>query len=274
MKKTIILILAIALCGELFSQAPSTVRGFSGLTFRLRDSALVYQRQSYSYSPSDAPEYMKLWPVFKTSAGYVGIGTHTPSATLDVVGTFQYTDGNQSSGRVLTSDANGNATWAAGAGISPGEQGQIYQTSNSAAAWKYDTTTLVTFNAGANFAADTAAFTDSTIYGSFKLMGNDTFYVTGVSVVLYSNNAITDSLGIQITYNDTINVIGSHVFAATYGVNNGTTGQDADADDFTGSNSVPIPPGNWVWLKSPTVVAGRKPYYLSVSIIGYKKRVN
>lgn len=159
-------------------------------------------------------------------------------------------------------------------GVTAGSQGQIYQTSNGAATWKYDTTTLVTFTAGANFAADTAAFTDSTIYGSFKLMGNDTFYVTGVSVVSYSNNAITDSLGIQITYNDTINVIGSHVFAATYGVNNGTTGQDADADDFTGSNSVPIPPGNWVWLKSPTVVAGRKPYHLSVSIIGYKKRVN
>jgi hypothetical protein len=34
-----------------------------------------------------------------------------PSATLDVLGTFQYTDGNQAAGKVLTSDASGNATW-------------------------------------------------------------------------------------------------------------------------------------------------------------------
>ena len=41
----------------------------------------------------------------------VGIGLTNPSATLDVVGTVQIVDGNQSSGKVLTSDADGNATW-------------------------------------------------------------------------------------------------------------------------------------------------------------------
>jgi len=41
----------------------------------------------------------------------VGIGLTNPSATLDVVGTVQIVDGNQSSGKVLTSDANGNASW-------------------------------------------------------------------------------------------------------------------------------------------------------------------
>lgn len=43
--------------------------------------------------------------------GHVGLGTVTPDATLDVVGSFQYIDGNQTQGYVLTSDANGNATW-------------------------------------------------------------------------------------------------------------------------------------------------------------------
>jgi len=47
----------------------------------------------------------------------VGIGTSTPSAKLDVVGTTELNgtvtiiDGNQAAGRVLTSDASGNATW-------------------------------------------------------------------------------------------------------------------------------------------------------------------
>ncbi len=44
-------------------------------------------------------------------AGNIGIGNATPDATLDLVGTFQYDDGNQQAGYVLTSDANGNATW-------------------------------------------------------------------------------------------------------------------------------------------------------------------
>lgn len=41
----------------------------------------------------------------------VGIGVTAPSASLHVVGTMRYADGSQASGSVLTSDANGNATW-------------------------------------------------------------------------------------------------------------------------------------------------------------------
>ncbi len=43
--------------------------------------------------------------------GNTGLGDTTPEATLDVEGTLQYVDGNQASGRVLTSDADGNASW-------------------------------------------------------------------------------------------------------------------------------------------------------------------
>ena len=45
------------------------------------------------------------------AATKVGIGTTAPSAKLHVDGTLRYVDGNQGDGKVLTSDANGNATW-------------------------------------------------------------------------------------------------------------------------------------------------------------------
>lgn len=43
----------------------------------------------------------------------VGIGTTTPADRLHVVGNIRMVDGNQATGRVLTSDANGRATWQA-----------------------------------------------------------------------------------------------------------------------------------------------------------------
>lgn len=46
-------------------------------------------------------------------SGEIGIGTSTPDTTLHLVGKMKYQDGTQADGRVLTSDANGNATWEA-----------------------------------------------------------------------------------------------------------------------------------------------------------------
>jgi hypothetical protein len=47
----------------------------------------------------------------------MGIGTVTPAAKLDIIGTIKITDGTQAAGSVLTSDANGLASWQpAGAG--------------------------------------------------------------------------------------------------------------------------------------------------------------
>ncbi len=51
--------------------------------------------------------------------GFVGIGNGTPSANLDVVGTVQIVDGNQGAGKVLTSDALGNASWQSASGGTP-----------------------------------------------------------------------------------------------------------------------------------------------------------
>ncbi|HRF80383.1 MAG TPA: beta-propeller fold lactonase family protein, partial [Flavobacteriales bacterium] len=41
----------------------------------------------------------------------VGIGTSAPDTTLQVVGGINYQDGNQGAAKLLTSDANGNASW-------------------------------------------------------------------------------------------------------------------------------------------------------------------
>lgn len=124
---------------------------------------------------------------------------------------------------------------------------------------------IISFTAGAGFAADTTVFTDSTLYGSFYT-GQDSFYVTKAFAVLKGQSG--DTLGVQIVYNDTFNVTGTVVGGGTLAVNNRTTGNSFDISTNSG-----IPPNMWVWLKSPTVVAGKKPEYLSVTLIGYRKYI-
>lgn len=51
------------------------------------------------------------------TTGNVGVGTSTPDAKLHVAGAVKIVDGTQAAGKVLTSDANGVASWQA-AGIS------------------------------------------------------------------------------------------------------------------------------------------------------------
>ncbi|MCB0768137.1 MAG: hypothetical protein KDB95_13090, partial [Flavobacteriales bacterium] len=53
--------------------------------------------------------------------GHVGIGTTTPSAMLDVDGTIRFRNGSEAPGKLLVSDADGNATWSSvtGSGLFP-----------------------------------------------------------------------------------------------------------------------------------------------------------
>jgi hypothetical protein len=44
-------------------------------------------------------------------SGNVGIGTASPSANLDIEGSFQFKDGTEGEAKLLTSDAQGNAIW-------------------------------------------------------------------------------------------------------------------------------------------------------------------
>jgi uncharacterized protein (TIGR02145 family) len=84
----------------------------------------------------------------------VGVGTGAPDATFQVNGSFKLVDGNQSNGKVLTSDANGVATWQTASGVSlpAGTSGQTL---------RYDGTNWVAnsvlFNNGTNVGVGTAS---------------------------------------------------------------------------------------------------------------------
>mgnify|MGYP003430871178 FL=1 len=54
--------------------------------------------------------------IWSDASGNIGIGTNTPTATLSVSGSFRLTDGTQGNGKVLTSDASGNASWEVASG--------------------------------------------------------------------------------------------------------------------------------------------------------------
>ena len=55
--------------------------------------------------------FISLLTVKMIHAQNVGIGTSTPNAKLDVIGTIKVTDGTQGAGKILTSDAAGLASW-------------------------------------------------------------------------------------------------------------------------------------------------------------------
>ena len=49
--------------------------------------------------------------IYNANSGNVGIGTISPAAKLHIAGSIAVSDGSQGAGKVLTSDANGLATW-------------------------------------------------------------------------------------------------------------------------------------------------------------------
>lgn len=119
---------------------------------------------------------------------------------------------------------------------------------------------------------DTALFTTSNIYGSFFNAKSDTLIVTSLKAVMIPGSTPfgTDTLAVQLYWNDTINVALGNSYKVLntnpLGINSTTVGTtDTSFDNAT------IPPNVWVWCKSPGVVTGRKPKALVVQLTGYKR---
>lgn len=168
-------------------------------------------------------------------------------------------------GTAPTSSILGAIVWAEGGELKARDGGGNVTVLTDAPGTTYDPEALASVTAGAGFAVDTVVFTDSTLYGSFYT-DQDSFYITKVIVVMKGQAG--DTLGIRIAYNDTINVGGTYIDGGILAVNSRTTG-----NEFSISTNQGIPPGSWVWVKSPTVIAGKKPEYLSVTMVGYRKYI-
>ena len=78
------------------------------------------------FDPNDTLGYGRTWwsdmlgrnVLYKDNFGNIGIGANNylPTATIDLIGTLRIRGNSAGAGKVLTSDANGNATWQASGG--------------------------------------------------------------------------------------------------------------------------------------------------------------
>jgi hypothetical protein len=83
------------------------------MVFQENENAGLYVYFNNKWNKLDTAMWNSSSGNLSFSSGNVGIGTASPAAKLEVNGSFKYTDGNQAANKILTSDANGNASWQA-----------------------------------------------------------------------------------------------------------------------------------------------------------------
>jgi hypothetical protein len=122
---------------------------------------------------------------FATVTPNMGLGTSSPTSRLHVVGDLRLVNGTQGAGKVLTSDANGNATWQAPAGGGLATADFIYNEEFTGSA-----TLAITI-------ANTAIANKYNVYKNGVLLPLSQYTVSGTTLTLVSRDSADD---ISITY--------------------------------------------------------------------------
>jgi len=111
-----------------------------------------------------------------------------------------------------------------------------------------------------SFSKDTTRTTD--FYGSFYNSGSDSLVITEMTSVLQGTSP---SVTVDIQWHETFNSgSATHLNSTPPTITSTTTGDS----DVSFDNAI-IPPGVWVWMKTPTVTTPAT--YISVSISGHRQ---
>jgi hypothetical protein len=178
----------------------------------------------------------------------LGIAKANPDATLELNGSFLYRDGNESTGYVLTSDANGIASWQS-SGVAPaGNNGQIqFYNGGSLAATQYFRfkETQRAFSSGflsvANGNSSVALGLGCTATGNTSFCAGETNQASGASsVAIGEDNVAAHNLTVAIGWGNDALSSTSHA----YGSHNYSNGSGAMAFGYSnisnGTRSIAI----------------------------------
>lgn len=177
-----------------------------------------------------------------TSAGNIGINTNNPVTKLDIQGTVKIADGTQGSGKVLTSDANGLASWQSGYLVS-GQATANTPLSTTSSGWVDMVPLSVTLTtSGGNLLLSLT--TQAAVAGPGQLVGfRFTIDGTPVTSSTYGNAMLQGQIGTSTYYQQNIAAIwlatgipaGSHTVQVQWIVSAGATaiapeniGEDSD----------------------------------------------
>lgn len=126
--------------------------------------------------------------------GYAGFGTLSPTANVHVESSLRYVDGNEAVGYVLTSDANGNASWAA-----PG--------SGTGTVTSFAFTDGNGFDGTVTNATTTPTLSLTTTVGNTQIMYSNSGAIAGSSNWTFSGQAV------QLTSTNTTQISSNSIFA-------------------------------------------------------------